>query len=385
MARILQVCNSDFFLLKLLAPLVMELITRGHTVECVCETHSQEARLAVHGAVVHHFEFPRTASPMQFFIAIQRMRRLLRDHKYDCVDSHNRNASIIARVAAWLEGVPVNLYTAHGFYFHDAQPAWMRELTVLLESVLARITHFTLSESAEDVEFVVKRGLIPQERILHIGNGIDVTRFSPHFDRTLSEKRLGLEPGRFRIATIGRIVRGKGFEDLLQAFTRFVKEVSCSELLMIGGNIMQDVHPFQREFEAKIGAAGLDEKVRITGIVDNVEEYLATADLFVLPSYREGMPRALIEAMAMGLPSIATNIRGCREIIDDGISGFLFPAGDIDALATLLLQCSTSHDQFARVGAQARKIAAEKFSESAYVLSQVTAIERLLAENARTE
>ena len=138
MARILQVCNTDFYLGKFLSPLVLALASRKHVVECVCEGHRIDSRLAAAGIAVHDFSFPRKSSPLEFVAAIHRMRVLLRRGRYDCVDSHNRNASIVARVAAWLEGVPVNLYTAHGFYFHDGQSAWLRELTMLLEAVLGR-------------------------------------------------------------------------------------------------------------------------------------------------------------------------------------------------------------------------------------------------------
>lgn len=383
MARILQVCNTDFYLGKFLSPLVLELSLRRHVVECVCEGRRIDPRLAAAGIAVHDFSFPRKGSPLEFIAAIRRMRVLLRRGSYDCVDSHNRNASIVARIAAWLERVPVNLYTAHGFYFHDGQSAWLRELTVLLEAALGRVTNFTLSQSAEDVEFAIRRGLVLPARIAHIGNGIDVECFTRRLERAEIETRLGLVSCGFRVATTGRIVKGKGFEDLLRAYASFAKQTPDSELLMIGGNIAQDIQPFQWEFSNAIDALGLNTKVRITGMVDNVEEYLAASDLFVLPSYREGMPRALIEAMAMGLPCIATDIRGCREIVSDGVNGFLYPAGNIDALIELIARCFGDPSELARMGAKARDTVLREFREVAYVSKQVTAIERLLRERSR--
>ena len=378
MARILQVCNTDFYLGKFLSPLVLELAKLEHVVECVCEGRRIDPRLAAAGISVHDFGFPKKGAPLEFVAAIRKMQVLLRRGRYDCVNSHNRNASIVARVAAWLEGVPVNLYTAHGFYFHDGQSAWLRELTMLLEAVLGRFTNFTLSQSAEDVEIAIRRGLVPADRIAHIGNGIDIKRFSPRSERTEIESWLGLRPCGFRIATTGRIVKGKGFEDLVRAYASLTKQMPDSELLMIGGNIAQDIHPFQREFSTDIDALGLGAKVRITGMVDNVEEYLAASDLFVLPSYREGMPRALIEAMAMGLPCIATDIRGCREIVTNEVNGFLYPAGNIDVLIELIARCFGAPSERARMGTKARDTALRNFSEASYVLKQVTAIERLL-------
>jgi glycosyltransferase involved in cell wall biosynthesis len=317
-------------------------------------------------------------------MAIRNLRQLLRKGKYHCVDSHNRNASLVARVAAWLEHVPLNLYTAHGFYFHDGQSVATKELTVLLEAFLAKITHFTFSQSAEDLDFVVDRGLISKNRIVHISNGIDTKRFSPRPDRTELEIRFGLKAPSYRIATTGRIVKGKGFEDLLNAFARIRTTGLDAELLMIGGNIAQDIEPFQRQFRNEIEALGLKDHVRITGIVDEVPEYLATADVFVLPSYREGMPRSLIEAMAMGLPCIATDIRGCREIIDDGKNGLLFRPGQIDALVHLLQRC-VQPSLRRSLGQQAREKAERCYSEAKYVETQIRYIEDWLGAQTTPE
>jgi len=124
-ARILQVCNTDFYLTKFLAPLVRSLVAQGHTVECVCEGGDRIDPTVLGPDVrVHPFAFPRTNSPWRFMQAIAQMRRLVRAGHFDCVNGHNRNASIVARIATRLEGVPVNLYTAHGFYFHaDHKPS----------------------------------------------------------------------------------------------------------------------------------------------------------------------------------------------------------------------------------------------------------------------
>ncbi len=382
MARILQVCNHDFYLTKFLTPLVRKLVEHGHEIECACEGGEVHPDILDLGVVVHSFEFPKRSSPLAFFEKIQQMRRLIRRGRYHCVDSHNRSGSIIARVAAWLERVPLNVYTAHGFYFHDDQPLLIREATVLLEVLLARMTDYTLSQSSEDVEFAVRRGILKRDRIEHIGNGINTKRFSPTKCRGQLEQELGFSPGRFRICSTGRLVKGKGFTDLLEAFSDFHMSVRNSELLIIGGNIDQDIWPYQREFLESVNALGLVRDVVVTGITDRVEDYLAISDLFVLPSYREGMPRALLEAMSMGLPSIATNIRGCREIIIDGQNGYLFEPKDIGKLASLMRMLYQSTDIRERVGASGRETSVTKYDEFRYVEIQVSAINRLLAAKA---
>ncbi len=310
------------------------------------------------------------------------MRSLLRGGKYDCVDSHNRSASIVGRVAAWLERVRVNLYTAHGFYFHDGQSRAAYEATVGLEAVLARITDYTLSQSAADVAMMTKRGWIAPSKVEVIGNGIDTQRFAPrHAERNALEQSLGLRRGCFRIAATGRLVRGKGFTDLLEAFAVFRRSTRDAELLIIGGIAPYDIEPYQAEFLARAQELGISDAVTVSGLVKCVEQYLATTDLFVLPSYREGMPRALLEAMSMALPVVATDIRGCREIVRPGIDGWLFPAHDVAQLTTLLGEAHGDPKKRTEMGRNARESVCRSFDERDYVRRQIVAIERLLNES----
>ncbi len=304
----------------------------------------------------------------------------MRNGGYDCVDSHNRNASIVARIAAWRERVPINLYTAHGFYFHDDQGRLARAATLRLEAALARITSFTLSQSSEDAELMTECGYIPSDRISVIGNGINTNVFRPGNDRREIEQRLGLSSARIRIASVGRLVRGKGFGDLLRAFAGIYSQRRDVELLLIGGNIAQDRSPFRREFETEVGTRGLSDSVIVTGIVDGVRDYLSACDVFVLPSYREGMPRALLEAMSMGLAVVATDIRGCREAIVHGHSGLLYPAHDIECLRRLLEGLIADPARRVELGRAARETALSRFDEAPYVRRQIEVIERLLEQ-----
>lgn len=377
MARILQVCNTDFYLSKFLAPLVSALAERGHEVECVCEGQAIDKDLLGRGVTVHPFEFPRGGSPIQFARAISRMRKLIRAGSYACVNGHNRNASIVARVAAWLEDTPLNLYTAHGFYFHDDQGRLPHSATVALEAGLARITDFTLSQSSEDAAFMVSRGHIKADVLEVIGNGIDTRRFRPRpLERKALERDLGLRPGKFRIASTGRLVSGKGFGDLLAAFANL--KIPDSELIIIGGNIAQDISPYHAEFLAKARSSGVAKNVLVTGITDLVADYLNTCDVFVLPSYREGLPRSLLEAMATELAVVATDIRGCREVITHGKSGFLFPPHDVASLESIIQKLFGSHALRRSLGETARAKIVINFDERDYVSKQVNAIERQL-------
>lgn len=378
MARILQICNSDFYLVGFLSPLVRALRSAGHTVECVCESSDLRIVTDELQVVVYSVPFPKTGSVASFRRCVWELRKLIREGHYECVNSHNRNASIAGRIAAWWEKVPINLYTAHGFYFHDDQARYQREATIWLERLLARMTTFTLSQSAEDLRFMVDQGFIAPERIAHIGNGIDTNRFRYDPDRQGCERRLGLASGPFRIGTIGRLVKGKGFLDLLRAFARMHSVDADTELLLIGGNIEQDVSPFHDEFITEAQQLGVGSALRVTGLVRDVEAYLSACDAFVLPSYREGMPRALLEAMSASLPVIATDIRGCHEIVVHGKNGLLYPPHDVDRLTTLLGMLREQPDLCRTLRMEARNTVVNSYSELQYVTRQVTEIDRLL-------
>lgn len=384
MARILVVCNSAFFLTKMRAPLVRALAARGHQVECACDAEDPGRLGASLGVPIRACSFPVSASPIAFARSIAALRRIIRAGKFDLVVSSNRNASIVARIAAWLERVPVNLYTAHGFYFHDDQGGIGHEIAYRCEAALARITSFTVSVSQEDLHWMVARGAVAPDRIAWIGQGIDTRRFRHAHPREDAERRVGLAHRPFRIGAVGRIVKAKGFLDLLHAFAEVRNSGRQAELLLIGGNIAQDISPFAREFSDEVRTLGVEDSVVVTGIVDNVEEYLSACDVFVLPSYREGVSRALLEAMSMELAIVATSIRGCREVIEESKNGLLYPPHDVQRLAALLQSLHDDPARRARIGQNARMSVVERFDERDFVKRQVDIFERLLAERATT-
>lgn len=299
------------------------------------------------------------------------MSKLLRKGRYHVVNSHNRNSSIVARIAAAHARVPINLYTAHGFYFQDHQSPLVHRMAEIFEGLLARLTTYTLSQSNEDVEFMTARHWIASERIRYIGNGIDADRFSPASTTAHSET--------VNLSAMGRLVAGKGFEDILRAMANS-RHRDVLRLTIIGGNIVQDIAPSATDFTHLIADLGLESQVSITGIIDNVEDYLNQADMFIHPSYAEGMPRSLLEAMSVGLPCIATRIRGAREIIKPGDNGLLYAPHEFVELAAVIDHLIENIPLREAMGRNARATVLEKYQEHDYVDRQVNAIEDLIRE-----
>jgi len=239
---------------------------------------------------------------------------------------------------------------------------------------MAKFTTYTLSQSEEDTIRMIGNGWIQPDRIRTIGNGVDAQRFSPRPKASVS-----LSSEKLRVCASGRLVSGKGFEDILRAIS-ITKNRENIELVFIGGNIVQDISPSLEELTGLISSLGLKDQVRIIGMVDNVEEYLNNSDLFIHSSYVEGMPRSLLEAMSIGLPCIATRIRGAREIIDDRTNGFIYESHNFHELADVIDELFLDKNLRRSVGKNARDTVLEKFQEKDYVQRQVQAMEDLLKE-----
>jgi len=279
------------------------------------------------------------------------------------VVSHNRNASIVARIAARRVGIGANVYAAHGAYFHDGQSRVSRRVAMSIERLLAPITTHCLSQSGEDADLFIRKGYYDASRVTVIGNGIDTDRFSPD---SVEPVNLPFSDGSLRLCTVGRLVSGKGLEDLIEA-TRILRDdgIDC-RLLIIGGNIKQDRQVAAEDISALIRRYGLESAVHVTGLVENVQGYLAASDVFVLPSYREGMPRSLLEAMSMGLPCVATRIRGCREIVSDGENGLLYEPRQVGQLVDQIRRLQDASLR-RRLGSKARETVLTRFTERRYV------------------
>ena len=214
--KVLQVCNSDHYLNHFLSPLIVGLNESGMIVDCVCSVDAISSTIVNSTNKTFNINFPDRILSLSYFRSIYALSKILKNNNYDVVQSHNRNASSVARISSFLLSVPINLYTAHGFYFHDRQSKIAKYLTVQLERILSLITTYTFSQSSEDTNFMIDKGYISKAKILTINNGIPIERFLLKNKRPADDK---LKDGKtqYKIVATGRIVRNKGFADLIKA------------------------------------------------------------------------------------------------------------------------------------------------------------------------
>ncbi len=358
--RILHVTNTDYFCAFLLRSQLLALREQGHEVEICCGPGPLVEDLRREGFPTHVVASSRRLDPVADLRSLAGYLALLRRRDYDLVHTHNPKVNALGCLAARWAGVPRVVSTLHGLYSHDGQRPLARRVWRSLEAASSRLADLVLCQSAEDVRTARRGRIVPDERLRALGNGVDLARFAPERfggeDRAALRRRLGLAPGERAVGFVGRLVREKGVLELHAA----VGERRGWRLFLIGPD----------EAAAKSDAippAALERpgRVRWLGLQRDMPPLYAALDALVLPSHREGFPRSLIEAAAMGRPAVATSIRGCREVVRHRETGLLVPVGSPRDLRAALESVLGDPARLRRLGRAARRHARASFDERA--------------------
>lgn len=333
--KIAQLCAVDFTLYHFLLPLMRAMRAAGHEVVGIASDGPLLDKVRAEGFRVETVAIDRSYNLLKHRSSYRALRDLFRRERFDIVHVHTPVAALVGRAAAWRARVPRIVYTAHGFYFHEHMAWWKRAGFVVLEWLGGRVTDVLFTQAEEDAATARRLRLARGPVIEAIGNGVDAARFAPAIEdsgRRQIRAAIGTGLERVVILMIGRLVAEKGYPELIEA----MRNVDA-ELWIVGERLASD---HAASIDAAIEAAKTDPalrlRIRFLGYRADVPDLLRAADIFTLPSHREGMPRSIIEAMMCGLPVIGTNIRGTREEIVAGETGALVPVRDPAALAAAL-------------------------------------------------
>jgi glycosyltransferase involved in cell wall biosynthesis/ribosomal protein S18 acetylase RimI-like enzyme len=306
----------------------------------------------------------RAWSPAADVRAFGELLTILRRGRFDVVHTHNPKPGLMGRVAARLAGVPAIVNTVHGYWATPDDPPRKRVPVMTLEWIAARLSHAELFQSAEDLAWARRLRIGRASRAHLLGNGTDLRVFDPDAvpAARLGELRreLGIAPDAMVVGMVGRLVREKGYEEYFRAARAIRARRPDAVFLAVG--------PFDPDKGDALSGAdrtGVGQDVLFTGYRSDVRDLLALMDVFVLPSWREGMPRSAIEAAAMGRAMVLTDIRGCREVARDGVEALLVPARDAGRLTTAIERLLADDDLRSRLSAAARARALERFDERA--------------------
>jgi len=376
--RVVHVTTVDMSVRHLLLNQLLALKEGGFDVAAMSAPgHDLEP---VHAAGVRHFAVPftRRLTPLEDLKAFVRMWRLFRRERFTIVHTHQAKAALFGQMAARLAGVPIVINTLHGFYFHDRTPRAKRRGWIALERLQARFSDLILSQSPEDVETAVAEGICDRDRIEWLGNGIDISRFDrarvSEDARLRLRLKLGIAANAKVVGFVGRLVREKGIIELFDAFRRAREAVGDARLLVVGpvDSDKADAVSPQTAVEH-----GIDDAIFV-GYRDDTPALYALMDVCALPSHREGFPRSPMEASAMGVPCIATAIRGCRQTVFPERNGLLVPVRDPIALADALVRILSDDELRLRMSAEARRLAEAAFDERRVFGRVADAYRRLL-------
>jgi glycosyltransferase involved in cell wall biosynthesis len=303
-------------------------------------------------------------SPLADVRALLGLWRLMRLERFTIVHTHNPKPGVLGQIAARLAGVPIVVNTVHGFYFHERQRPPQRRFYMALEKLAGRVSDVVFIQSAEDVRTALQQRIAAPEKVRHLGNGVDLRRFSRAAvagqDPAAMRREVGLPPSGPVIGFVGRLVKEKGILDLFAA-ARLVRERVPDVQFLLVGRVDEDKHDAVRPELAS--AYGVADICHFSGPRDDMPELLALMDLFVLPSYREGLPRAVLEASAMEIPCIVTDVRGNREAVRHGVTGVIVPPADPAALAGAIVELLTDRENARRMGTEGRRMAMAQFDE----------------------
>lgn len=366
-----QLCAVDFTLYHFLLPLMRGLRDAGHEVVGIASDGPLLAKVREAGFRVETVPLARSYNPLRHARAFVELVGLLRRERFDVLHVHTPVAALVGRLAAAVARVPRVVYTAHGFYFHEHMAAWKYALFVALEWLGGRFTDVLFTQSEEDADTARRLGLCRTGHIDAIGNGSDPALFHPVHagdpERRRLRQSLGAGDDDVVIVAVGRLVAEKGYPELLAA----MRSVQAT-LWVVGERLASDhADPIQASVRMVEQDPALAARVRFLGYRGDVPALLRAADVFVLASHREGMPRSIIEAMLSGLPVVTTNIRGAREEVVEGETGFLVPVRDPAALAAALQNLATDLALCQRQGAAGRARAEALYDEAKVVDRQL--------------
>jgi glycosyltransferase involved in cell wall biosynthesis len=330
MTRLLHVTTTDISLELLLGPQLRAFRDAGYEVHTASAPGPYVAGLIADG-IVHH---PLGHATRAFALghdaaAAAELYSLFRRLRPQIVHTHNPKPGVYGRLAARAARVPLVVNTQHGLYAQPADRAARRLPVYALERLAAACSDIELVQNPDDIETLVRLG-VPRGNLRLLGNGIDLDRFHPQPVGMREEVRaeLGVDDRVVTVGAVGRLVWEKGYAELFAAARSLLARRADVAFVVAGAFDDEKGDPLTPADLAAAEAAG----VRFLGHRHDPERLYSAFDIYVLASHREGFPRSAMEAAASALPVIATDIRGCREVVDHGQTGLLVPARDPGAL-----------------------------------------------------
>jgi glycosyltransferase involved in cell wall biosynthesis len=321
----------------------------------------------------------RSWNPIADVRALAELAGILARGRYDIVHTHNAKPGVIGRPTARALGVPCVVNTVHGFDARPDDSLLKRSAFMGLEWFAAQFSHQELYQGVEDRRRARRLGMLRKGKGVFIGNGTDLAAFDPVLVSSEALIRLrrdfGFSDETLVVGTIGRLVGEKGYRELFAAARRVRERAPHVRFLAVG---QEDPSKADRITHQEMRRAGPD--VLFAGWRDDVRDLIALMDVFLLPSWREGVPRSAIEAAAMGKAMVLSDIPGCRQVARDEHEALLTPPRDDEALGAAIFRLVLDPDLRQRLGTAARSRALVRFDERRVIGAILEEYERVLSK-----
>ena len=318
--------------------------------------------LKASGWIVETVAMERHISPVKDIKALLKLIGVFKRLKPTMVHSMTPKAGLLCMLAAWLTRVPLRVHTFTGLVFPTATGLKRRILMATDSLTCACATHVIPEGEGVKNDLLNNRITHKPISVLGYGNvrGIDLARFNPQDPAIMHDAEKLRRPDLFTFIFVGRLVGDKGINELVDAFVRLHTIRPLTRLILVGPT-EPELDPLKPETEAEIEN---NPAIEAVGQQSDVRPWLAASDAFVFPSYREGFPNVVIEAGAMNLPSIVTDINGSREIIHEGENGTIIPSKNIEALYAAMLRFATDSPMLEAMASRARPLIVSRYEQN---------------------
>lgn len=316
-------------------------------------------------------ELKREISPVNDFIALIKLYRILRREKPDIIHTHSSKAGIIGRIAGYIAGVKIIIHTYHGFGFNDYQNFFVRWFYIFLEKIAAYFTSFFIFVSKENLNTARKYFIVKTDNYRIIRSGIKLSEFKKEKDYRFVSSFIEKTPDTKIVSTVANLKPQKNPDDFLMVAEYVINRTENVYFIYAGGGDKLD---YYRE---KVKELKLERRCFFTGWFKSVPEIFSSTDIFILTSLWEGLPRALVEAMASNTIPVCYKTDGVRDIIKNGENGFVVEQKDYKSMAEIIIRLINNSELFTKIKENLKKTDLSEFDIDYMVRQQEILYEEL--------
>ncbi|WP_026485638.1 glycosyltransferase family 4 protein [Caldanaerobius polysaccharolyticus] len=352
MKKVLFIATVECHILNFHIPFIQYFQNKGYEVHVATKLGNRQDELKKLGVGCHNVDFVRSPYSFSNVKALKQLISIMKKNKYSLVHVHTPVGAFLGRLAAKITGTKPVLYTAHGFHFYKGAPIknWLVYYTI--ERLAARWTDGLITMNSEDYNAARKLRLRVKDAVFYVhGVGLDIDKYFINDENRRKElkEEFGFGDRDIVILTVAELNANKNHKQIIDSLG-ILKSYDNIYYLVVG---LGEYESYLKEY---IHDKGLDNKVKLLGFRRDIPELLCISDVFALTSMREGLPRCIMEAMAAGKPVIATDVRGNRDLVKDGINGYLVPINDVNTTVEAIKKLVQDKDLRIKMGDEGRKI-----------------------------